>query len=155
MLDSRRGMSSQPYVHEARLRVRYAETDQMGVAYHANHLIWMEIGRVEYCRSIGIRYKDMEENGILLAVVEVQCRYRHPARYDEEIAVRTRVEAIGSRGMQFGYEIVIAATNQPVAEGYSKHVFCDRALNPVRLPDQYRRVFRGGQGIEQQHTQVG
>jgi acyl-CoA thioester hydrolase len=148
-------MSSQPYVHEARLRVRYAETDQMGVVYHANHLVWMEIGRVEYCRSIGIRYKDMEENGILLAVVEVQCRYHAPVRYDEEIVVRTRVEAFGSRGMQFGYEMVIADTGRPVAQGYSKHVFCDTALTPVRLPDQYRRAFRATPRAEQQHTQVG
>jgi acyl-CoA thioester hydrolase len=148
-------MSNQTYVHEARLRVRYAETDQMGVAYNANHLIWMEIGRVEYCRSIGIRYKDMEESGILLAVVEVHCRYRYPARYDDEIAVQTHVEALGSRSMQFAYELSLADTGQAVAEGYSKHVFCDRTMKPVHLPDQYRRIFLDAAANGQQHTQVG
>jgi acyl-CoA thioester hydrolase len=149
-------MVNQPYVHEARLRVRYAETDQMGVAYHSNHLIWMEIGRVEYCRSIGIRYKDMEESGgILLAVVEVGCRYRHPARYDDEVVVRTRVEALGSRSMQFAYELILADEGRAVADAYSKHVFCDRTMKPVRLPDQYRRLFQDAAAVGQQHTQVG
>ena len=148
-------MHNQSYVHEARLRVRYAETDQMGVAYNANHLIWMEIGRVEYCRSIGIRYRDMEEGGVLLAVVEVHCRYRHPARYDDEIVVRTRVEALGSRSMQFGYELSLAATGKAIAEGYSKHVFCDRTFKPVRLPDQYRHLFQEANVSGQQHTPVG
>jgi YbgC/YbaW family acyl-CoA thioester hydrolase len=78
--------------HETRFRVRYAETDQMGVVYYANYLIWMELGRAEYCRAAGIRYRDMEvDDGILLAVVEAHCRYLHPARYDEEIAVKTWV----------------------------------------------------------------
>jgi acyl-CoA thioester hydrolase len=156
MLDARKEMPNQPYVHEARLRVRYAETDQMGVAYHSNHLVWMEIGRVEYCRSIGIRYRDLEESGgILLAVVEVRCRYRGPARYDDEVAVRTRLESLGSRGMQFAYELSLADTGKAVAEGYSKHVFCDRLLKPARLPDQYLRVFQDAFVTGQQHTQVG
>jgi acyl-CoA thioester hydrolase len=148
-------MSNLPYVHEARLRVRYAETDQMGVAYHSNHLVWMEIGRVEYCRSIGIRYRDLEEiGGILLAVVEIRCRYRGPARYDDEVAVRTRVETLGSRGMQFAYDLSIADTGRVVAEGYSKHVFCDRLLKPARLPDQYLRIFQDV-FLGQQHTHIG
>ena len=141
--------------HETRLRVRYAETDQMGVAYNANHLIWMEIGRVEYCRSIGIRYRDMEESGILLAVVEVHCRYRYPARYDDEITVLTRVEALGSRSMQFAYELQLTANDRTIADGYSKHVFCGRTLKPVRLPDQYRRLFQEAKAHRQQHTPVG
>ncbi len=73
--------------------MRYAETDQMGVAYYANYLVWMEVGRVEYCRSVGFRYRDMEtEDGVLLAVVEAHCRYLHPARYDDEIIIRTWIE---------------------------------------------------------------
>src|SRR6202046_5788457 len=75
--------------HETRFRVRYAETDQLGVVYYANYLIWMELGRAEYCRAAGIRYRDMEVNdGVLLAVVEAHCRYLYPARYDEEIVVK-------------------------------------------------------------------
>ncbi len=80
--------------HETTLRVRYAETDQMGVVYYSNYLIWMEVGRVEYCKSVGVRYRDMEDaDGVLLAVVEAHCRYVSPARYDEEVVVRTWVEA--------------------------------------------------------------
>ena len=73
---------------DTRLRVRYAETDQMGVVYYANYLIWMEVGRVEYCRAAGIRYRDMEDDdGILLVVAEANCRYLAPARYDDEVRI--------------------------------------------------------------------
>jgi acyl-CoA thioester hydrolase len=76
-------------VTEIRLRVRYAETDQMGVVYHANYLVWMEMGRVELCRSMGVRYRDMEQqDGVLLTVVEARCRYHAPARYDDEVVVK-------------------------------------------------------------------
>lgn len=113
----------------------------MGVAYHANHVVWMEVGRVELCRSLGLRYRDMEADGFLMAVVEVGCRYFAPARYDDEVAVITRVEKLGSRSMQFHYEMRLAHDNTKLAEGFSKHVFCDRTLKPVRLPDHYRQVF--------------
>ena len=87
-------------------RVRYAETDQMGVVYYANYLIWMEVGRADYCRTSGIRYRDMEQNdGILLAVVEAHCRYLCPARYDEEIAVKTWIGNANRRMVEFQYEI--------------------------------------------------
>ena len=92
--------------HETRFRVRYAETDQMGVVYYANYLVWMELGRAEYCRAAGIRYRDMEvDDGVLLAVVEAHCRYLHPARYDEEIAVKTWVAKANQRMVEFEYEI--------------------------------------------------
>src|ERR1700731_4604125 len=91
---------------ETRLRVRYAETDQMGIVYHANYLVWMEIGRVEYCRARGVRYRDMEQDdGILLAVAEASCRYAAPALYDEEVTVRTRVAQATPRMIRFDYEI--------------------------------------------------
>src|ERR1700691_5173533 len=88
--------------HETRFRVRYAETDQMGVVYSANYRIWMEVGRAEYCRAAGSRYRDMEiDDGILLAVVEAHCRYLRPARYDQEIAVNTRVGKANRRTVEF------------------------------------------------------
>ena len=139
-------MTTNPYVHEARFRVRYAETDQMGVAYHSNHLVWMEIGRVEYCRALGVPYKEMEEaGGILLAVVEVQCRYLYPARYDEEIVIATQVAQLGTRTIVFEYELRLAESSRAIASGHTKHVFCDRSMRPVRLPDKYAEFFRGGQ----------
>src|SRR5271170_4482899 len=104
--------------HETRFRVRYAETDQMGVVYYANYLIWMEVGRAEYCRAAGIRYRDMEvDDGIRLAVVEARCRYLRPARYDQEIAVKTWVTNASRRGVEFQYEISDAQSGRQLASG--------------------------------------
>jgi acyl-CoA thioester hydrolase len=112
----------------------------------------MEVGRVELCRSLGLRYRDMEEAGVLMAVVEVGCRYFAPARYDDEIAVITRVDKLGSRSMQFSYEMRLAADDTKLAQGFSKHVFCDRSFKPVRLPEHYREVF--GRIIEDSHDRL-
>jgi acyl-CoA thioester hydrolase len=131
--------------HETRIRVRYAETDQMGVVYYANYLIWMELGRVEYCRSAGIRYRDMErDDGILLAVAEAQCRYLAPARYDEEVAIKTWLAAAHPRMVRFGYKMREAVSGRVLATGETKHIFCRPDMTPAKLPDKYRRYF----GIE-------
>jgi acyl-CoA thioester hydrolase len=128
--------------HETRLRVRYAETDQMGIVYHANYLIWMEVGRVEYCRSVGLRYRDLERDaGVLLAVVEANCRYLSPALYDDEIAVRTRVEGFTPRMLRFGYEMHNAATGALLATGFTKHLFLGPNRKPCKLPPEFRRFF--------------
>jgi acyl-CoA thioester hydrolase len=127
---------------ETKLRVRYAETDQMGIVYHANYLIWMEVGRVEYCRAAGIVYRDMERaEGILLAVVEASCRYISPALYDEEVLVRTWVTEANPRMLRFGYEMVEAAAERRLATGETKHVFCNRDRKPLKLPEKYRAAF--------------
>ncbi len=95
--------------NETRLRVRYAETDQMGVVYHSNHLIWFEVGRVELMRQLGFSYKDMErEDGRFIAVAEVKCRYRAPVYYDEEVMVRTRLKSVRESVVVFSYELVRA-----------------------------------------------
>ena len=108
---------------ETRLRVRYAETDQMGVVYYANYLIWMEIGRTDFCRKSGFRYRDLElEEGFAIAVAEAQCRYRAPARYDDEILVRTTLERLRRRTLHFTYEILNAGTGELLAEGATVHV---------------------------------
>ena len=128
--------------HETRFRVRYAETDQMGVVYYANYLVWMELGRAELCRAIGIRYKDMEEtDGILLAVVDAHCRYLHPARYDQEIAVGTSIGLANRRMVEFRYDIREASLNQPLASGETKHIFLGRDMKPLRLPQKYYPFF--------------
>ena len=129
--------------HESRFRVRYAETDQMGVVYHANYLVWMEIGRVEFYRAAGLTYRTMEQDGIMLAVVDVHCRFRAPARYDDEIAVETGIAEATPRMVRFRYEIRNAATGQRLATGETKHIFCNRDLKPARLPTKYRALFRG------------
>src|SRR5258708_39629079 len=104
---------------ETRVRVRCAETDQMGVVYHGNYIIWMEVGRVELFRAHGLRYRDMErEGGVLLAVAEVQCRYRSPALYDEEVTVRTRVVDVNSRMLHLEYELLAVEGGRLLATGF-------------------------------------
>jgi acyl-CoA thioester hydrolase len=128
--------------HETRFRVRYAETDQMGVVYYANYLIWMEVGRAEYCRAAGIRYKDMEAgDGIRLAVVDAHCRYLHPAHYDDEIAVKTWIARANRRMIEFHYQMHDAQTSQALAEGETKHVFLGSDMKPVKLPQKYHACF--------------
>ena len=114
----------------------------MGIVYHANYLIWMEIGRVEYCRAHGIRYRDMErDDGILLAVVEASCRYVSPALYDEEVIVKTWIEAAHARVLRFGYQMEEASVGRILATGETKHVFCDSERKPLKLPAKYRAAF--------------
>jgi acyl-CoA thioester hydrolase len=128
--------------HETCFRVRYAETDQMGVVYYANYLIWMELGRAEYCRAAGIRYRDMELNdGILLAVVDAHCRYLHPARYDQEIAVKTWVAKANLRMVEFQYEISDAESGRQLASGETRHIFLSAGMRPVKLPEKYLPMF--------------
>ena len=128
--------------YETSFRVRYAETDKMGVVYYANYLIWMEVGRAEYCRAAGIRYRDMElDDGILLAVVEAHCRYLRPARYDEEIVVRTWVANANRRAVEFGYQIRDAQSGRQLAAGGTKHVFLGAEMKPVKLPEKYWPLF--------------
>jgi acyl-CoA thioester hydrolase len=122
--------------HATKIRVRYAETDQMGVVYYANYLIWMEVARVEYCQSIGFRYKDMEkEDGILLAVAESHCRYLSPARYDDEVTIATTVPEANRRFVTFEYEM--SCGGRRLATGQTRHIFLSREFRPVRLPEKY------------------
>ena len=135
-------------VSEIRFRVRYAETDQMGVVYHANYLVWMEMGRVELCRSVGVRYRDLEEKeGVLLTVAAVNCRYLAPARYDDEVIVATSVKRSTSRLLEFEYVISSADSGRQLATGSTIHIFCNRELRPCRLPEEYWAAFGIGKVI--------
>jgi acyl-CoA thioester hydrolase len=124
--------------------VRYAETDQMGVVYHANYLIWMEIGRVELVRSRGFAYKALEAEGFLLSVTEANCRYLFPARYDEEVTVETEVVRSSARGVEFRYRILSVEPERLLAEGFTKHLWLNREMRPARLPDQYHDSIQVG-----------
>jgi acyl-CoA thioester hydrolase len=129
-------------VTETRLRVRYAETDNMGVVYYANYYVWMEVGRVELCRACGFNYRDMEANdGIFLAVAESQCRYRSPARFDDEVIVKTWIEQANTRMVIFAYEMRIAEEDRVLATGSTRHVFVSRAMVRARLPEKYHPLF--------------
>ncbi len=130
--------------HESRLRVRYAETDQMGVVYHANYLVWMEIGRVEYVRSLGMNYKDLEREGFYLSVVGVNCRYLRPALYDQEIIVGTQLINTNPRVVEFGYEIRRQDAKELLAEASSRHLWLSRDWRPIRLPIEYQRILYAG-----------
>lgn len=128
--------------HQVRFRVRYAETDQMGVVHHANYLVWMEVGRVELVRQRGFNYKDLEhEAGLFLSVVEVHCRYIYPARYDDEINVETKLLRANARLMEFGYDIRSASPDRLLATGVTKHMWLSRDMRPARLPERYRGVL--------------
>jgi acyl-CoA thioester hydrolase len=127
--------------HESRVRVRYAETDQMGVVYYANYLVWMEVARVEFCRFLGFDYRDMEaEDGVYLAVAEARCRYHFPARFDQEVVIQTALAEATSRTVRFAYEMRVT-DGRKLATGETKHVFCSRQMRPTRMPDRYRAAF--------------
>jgi acyl-CoA thioester hydrolase len=131
----------EPFV-ETRLRVRYAETDKMGVVYYANYYVWMEVGRVDLCKACGFNYRDMEaDDGVFLAVAESQCRYRSPARFDDEVIVKTWIEAANTRIVTFAYEMRLADGDRILATGATRHIFVGRDMQRTRLPEKYRPLF--------------
>lgn len=128
--------------HDVTVRVRYAETDQMGVVYHSNFLIWFEVGRVELMRSLGFDYKHMEaEHDTYMVVADVHCRYHHPARYDELLTVRTRILEAKTRALKFGYKVLRQSDLKLLATGYTIHVACSRAGQVKQFPDKYKSAF--------------
>lgn len=131
-------------VSEVKIRVRYAETDQMGVVYHANHFVWFEVGRVEFLRQLGFSYKDMEQqDGCHIAVVDARCRYKAPARYDDEVIVRTQLKNVRESLVHFGYELLRAADGSLLAEGETTHVVIDREMRKTAIPEKYLAIFKG------------
>jgi acyl-CoA thioester hydrolase len=129
-------------VNETRLRVRYVETDQMGVVYHSNYLIWFEVGRVEFLRQLGFTYRDMErDDGCYIAVVDARCRYKVPARYDDQILVRTFFKNLRSSLIHFGYEILREPDMTLLAEGETTHIVTDAQLQRRELPGKYKDAF--------------
>lgn len=133
--------------NETRVRVRYAETDQMGVVYHSNHFIWFEIGRVELLRQFGFSYKQMEtDDQCFIAVVDARCRYRAPARYDDEIIVRTRLKNARESVVHFVYELERVSDGLLLAEGETTHIVTNAEMKIVALPEKYIKVFRTAVG---------
>jgi len=129
-------------VNETRIRVRYAETDQMGVVYHANHFIWFEVGRVELLRQLGFSYKNMEaEDDCFIAVVDARCRYKAPVHYDDQVVIRTYLKHVREKVIHFGYELFRAEDNRLLAEGETTHIVADAQMRPRKLPEKYMQVF--------------
>lgn len=130
------------HIGETRVRVRYQETDQMGVVYHANYLVWFEVGRVELIRQMGLSYKEMErEEQCGIAVVEAGARYRSPARYDDELIVRTWLTAVRGPVVKFAYAIVRIADGVVLCEGHTVHVVVDKEMKKRALPKRYAERF--------------
>jgi len=127
---------------DAQINVRYGETDKMGVVYYANYLVWFEVGRVAWCRAKGFHYRDMEaQHGRFMMVAETKCRYVAPARFDDDIIVRTAAGRSTDRIIRFEYLIQNKTTGQLLARGETVHVVTDTMCRPARLPDAYRHCF--------------
>jgi acyl-CoA thioester hydrolase len=123
------------------IRVRYAETDKMGVVYYANYFVWFEVARADLLRSLGWSYREMEHAGVALPVIEAHCDYHRPARYDDEMEVRSKGRMLSPVRMEFTYEVVRQEDQMVAASGRTVHAALDLAGMPCRLPDRIRQLF--------------
>jgi acyl-CoA thioester hydrolase len=136
--------------HETEVRVRYAETDKMGIVHHSNYLVWFELGRSEFCRARGFSYKEMEEkDNALMVVAEAYCRYKSPAYYEDVLTVRTQLGEIRSRSIRFIYEIFRASDQTLLAEGETLHLVTDENKKIRSLPDSYKDLLLADLGIDE------
>ena len=124
------------------LRVRYAETDKMGIVYYAHYLVWFEIGRTEWLRDTGWTYRAMEDEGLGLPVIEAHCEYKAAARYDDDLEIRTTARLVTSVRIAFDYRVVRKADQATIASGYTVHATIDRSGRPVRLPARVKELLR-------------
>jgi acyl-CoA thioester hydrolase len=130
-------------ISQSHVRVRYAETDQMGVAYYANYLVWFEVGRSQYCHDCGFSYRDMErESGLFMIVAEARCRYKTPARYEDDLVIQTRATEVTRRTLRFSYEIH-RADGLLLATGETLHVLINAEGRPSSFPDKYLTMLKG------------
>jgi acyl-CoA thioester hydrolase len=123
------------------VRVRYAETDKMGVVYYANYFVWFEVARTDLLRTLGWSYREMEQAGVSLPVIEAQCEYVRPARYDDELEIRTTGRLLSPVRMEFSYEVRLTTESMVAATGRTAHASVDPNGRPCRLPERIREVF--------------
>ena len=123
------------------LRVRYAETDRMGVVYYANYFVWFEVARAELLRTLGWTYREMEDTGVFLPVIDARCEYRRPARYDDEVEIRATGRLSSPVRMEFSYEVFLKGQADPAALGHTVHAATGRDGRPCRLPARVREAF--------------
>jgi len=128
-------------VHRSTVRVRYAETDQMSVAYHGNYFAWFEVGRTDLLRDHGFTYRDLEQQGLRLPIIEAHVRYLRPARYDDVLEVRTRIAQLGGARVSFDYEVLRSGVEEVLATATTAHAAVDPAGRPRRLPVELRDAF--------------
>ena len=129
-------------VIETTFRVRYVETDQMGIVHHSSYVAWLEEGRSQWMRAHGNSYAQFEKEGLLLVVSELYLRYQQPARYDQEVTIRCWVECVRSRQIQFNYEVVDAETGGGFVSGYTRLICLDREGKVTKMPDEWQGFFR-------------
>lgn len=128
-------------INETIIRVRYAETDQMGVVYHSNYLIWFEVGRTEFFREIELEYSELEKDDILVPVVDARCIYKLPAKYDDELIIKTKATKLTPARIQFNYEIIRTSDKEVLANGYTVHAFVSKDSKVINIKKQYKQVF--------------
>lgn len=126
---------------ESKVRVRYAETDAMGIVYHANYYVWFEVGRGDFMRQYDVTYKQMEEMGVILPVVETHCRYKTPAKYDDLVTIRTMVKELSPAKVRFEYKAIRDADGTVLAEGETLHAFTDKTKRPINLKKNYGELY--------------
>lgn len=127
--------------NKTNIKVRYNETDKMAVVYHANYFSWFDIGRTDFLRSIGLSYSGLEDAGILLPVIEANCKYKKPAKYDDDIIIVAEMGKLRGVRLQFNYKIIRKEDGELLAEGYTLHAFVDENLKPMNLKKKYREVW--------------
>lgn len=124
------------------IRVRYKDTDQMGVVYNGNYFTWFEIGRVEFLRSLGIRYLDLEKMGVYIAVAEAYCKYIRPAKYDDEVVIKTKIRRLTDVRLEFDYSLYRKENNEILATGYTVHAFVDKDIKPINLKKKHEDIWK-------------
>ncbi|ADL68326.1 thioesterase family protein [Thermoanaerobacterium thermosaccharolyticum] len=129
------------YTYDAKIRVRYGETDKMGIVYYANYLNWFEIGRTEFFRSLGMTYKELEDNKIMLPVIETNCKYIWSAEYDDVIIIRTRIDFLKGTRIRFAYDIIRENNNRLLAQGMTEHPFTTLDKKPVNIKKVLPHVY--------------
>ncbi len=126
-------------IHKTEIRVRYQETDNMGVVYYANYFIWFEVARTEYFRSLGVNYRRLEEKGAYLMVAKASCDYKSPAKYDDIVRIETSLPELKNSSLKFAHKLFV--NNRLIATGESLHVFTNRASRPMRIPEEVSRLI--------------
>ena len=128
-------------VSKTKIKVRYVETDQMGIVHHSNYFVWFEVGRTEFIKELGIKYSDMENMGVLLPLIESGCEYKRGARYEDEIVISTSVTLITPIRMEFKYDIIRENDDKLLAKGFTKHVFVNTNLKPINVKKKYPELW--------------
>lgn len=144
MRTRRRASPSAFPVVATEFRVRYAETDAMGIAHHTAYLVWFEAGRTEYTRAMGMPYREVERDGMRLVVVEAHCRYHRPARYDDIVLVHTTVHEVSKAKVIFAYEVRLQESGALLAEGQTAHAATDPQGRVRRIPEHVQQALAGG-----------